>query len=209
VAKKWVSELRQKGSPGMVIALAGNKLDMVSRRATARLQFSATPAVWPRAPPLTPSPAPCSQAVKRNVQTEDVQAYATEQGLLFNEISAKQDIGVSHTAALNMPPPRRLLLLLLLQLRCNSARFLLAKDFLDATRLTVAARCRRRRRYRRAGWGSLPGRREGAAESGATDGQQQADHRWQAGGRRRSRWMLLIRSGQPTRSSTCWQWRAF
>ena len=30
VAKKWVSELRQKGSPGMVIALAGNKLDMVS-----------------------------------------------------------------------------------------------------------------------------------------------------------------------------------
>ena len=30
VAKKWVSELRQKGSKGMVIALAGNKLDMVS-----------------------------------------------------------------------------------------------------------------------------------------------------------------------------------
>lgn len=30
VAKKWVGELRQKGSPGMVIALAGNKLDMVS-----------------------------------------------------------------------------------------------------------------------------------------------------------------------------------
>lgn len=29
------------------------------------------------------------------MQTEDVQAYAEEQGLLFNEISAKQDIGVS------------------------------------------------------------------------------------------------------------------
>ena len=62
VAKKWVGELRQKGSPGMVIALAGNKLDM---------------------------------AVKRSVQTEDVQSYADEQGLLFNEISAKQDIGVA------------------------------------------------------------------------------------------------------------------
>ncbi len=31
------------------------------------------------------------------MQTEDVQAYATEQGLLFNEISAKQDIGVRRT----------------------------------------------------------------------------------------------------------------
>ena len=35
VAKKWVSELRQKGSPGMVIALAGNKLDMAVKRCGA------------------------------------------------------------------------------------------------------------------------------------------------------------------------------
>ena len=32
------------------------------------------------------------------MQTEDVQAYAEEQGLLFNEISAKQDIGVRRAA---------------------------------------------------------------------------------------------------------------
>lgn len=46
---------------------------------------------------------PTKQAVKRSVQTEDVQAYATEQGLLFNEISAKQDIGVRSSALLSPP----------------------------------------------------------------------------------------------------------
>lgn len=105
VAKKWVSELRQKGSPGMVIALAGNKLDMVSlylrpppERCRCKLQRPSSHCFVSAG----------HQAVKRSVQTEDVQAYATEQGLLFNEISAKQDIGVrSHHMTRQPPSPCR------------------------------------------------------------------------------------------------------
>lgn len=41
------------------------------------------------------------------MQTEDVQAYATEQGLLFNEISAKNDIGVRGHHVTCRPPSSR------------------------------------------------------------------------------------------------------
>ena len=41
VAKKWVAELRQKGSAGMVIALAGNKLDMEVKRAVQKAEVEA------------------------------------------------------------------------------------------------------------------------------------------------------------------------
>jgi len=61
-AKAWVAELRQQGTPNMVIALAGNKADLSSNR---------------------------------EVTEEDARAYASEQGLLFLETSAKSNYNVT------------------------------------------------------------------------------------------------------------------
>ncbi len=55
-AKSWVKELQRRGDPNVVIALAGNKADMES---------------------------------KRKVQTEEAQAYATENNIIYLETSAK------------------------------------------------------------------------------------------------------------------------
>jgi len=61
-AKTWVKELQRQASPNIVIALAGNKSDLVN---------------------------------KRTVETEEAQAYADENGLLFMETSAKTAMNVN------------------------------------------------------------------------------------------------------------------
>jgi len=60
-AKNWVKELQRQGNPNIVIALAGNKLDLAN---------------------------------KREVQTEEAQSYADENGSLLMETSAKTDANV-------------------------------------------------------------------------------------------------------------------
>ncbi len=64
-AKSWVKELQRQANENIVIALAGNKLDLV-----------------------TESPD------KRAVPTADAEAYAREAGLLFFETSAKSSTNV-------------------------------------------------------------------------------------------------------------------
>ncbi|CDM26690.1 hypothetical protein DTO013E5_9612 [Penicillium roqueforti] len=64
-AKSWVKELQRQANENIVIALAGNKLDLV-----------------------TESPD------KRAIQEADAEAYAREAGLLFFETSAKSSINV-------------------------------------------------------------------------------------------------------------------
>ncbi|KAJ5175248.1 GTP-binding protein ypt5 [Penicillium canariense] len=64
-AKSWVKELQRQANENIVIALAGNKLDLV-----------------------TESPD------KRAIQTADAEAYAREAGLLFFETSAKSATNV-------------------------------------------------------------------------------------------------------------------
>ncbi|KAI1942636.1 GTP-binding protein of the rab/ypt [Ophidiomyces ophidiicola] len=64
-AKSWVKELQRQANENIIIALAGNKLDLV-----------------------TDSPD------KRAVQTVDAEAYAREAGLLFFETSAKTSTNV-------------------------------------------------------------------------------------------------------------------
>ncbi|OAX84981.1 GTP-binding protein ypt5 [Emergomyces africanus] len=64
-AKSWVKELQRQANENIVIALAGNKLDLV-----------------------TDSPD------KRAIQTADAEAYAREAGLLFFETSAKSATNV-------------------------------------------------------------------------------------------------------------------
>jgi len=65
-AKAWVKELQRQANESIVIALAGNKLDLV-----------------------TANPA------KRAIETVDAEAYAKEAGLLFFETSAKTAENVS------------------------------------------------------------------------------------------------------------------
>ncbi|KAL7620233.1 GTP-binding protein of the rab/ypt [Parahypoxylon ruwenzoriense] len=59
-AKAWVKELQRQANENIIIALAGNKLDLVNE-----------------------------QPDKRAVSTADAEAYANEAGLLFFETSAK------------------------------------------------------------------------------------------------------------------------
>lgn len=63
-AKHWVAELQRQASPGIVIALVGNKLD------------------------LSASTDDNGNSL-RAVSTEDAKAYAEDEGLLFFETSAK------------------------------------------------------------------------------------------------------------------------
>jgi len=59
-AKQWVKELQRQANENIIIALAGNKLDLVT-----------------------------DQPDKRAITTADAEAYAREAGLLFFETSAK------------------------------------------------------------------------------------------------------------------------
>ncbi|KXN89885.1 Vacuolar protein sorting-associated protein 21 [Leucoagaricus sp. SymC.cos] len=64
-AKSWVKELQRQANPNIVIALAGNKVDLVQPSASLR-----------------------------QVPREEAQAYAQEAGLLFFETSAKTGEGI-------------------------------------------------------------------------------------------------------------------
>ena len=61
-AESWVRELQQQDNPGLVLALAGNKIDLEQNR---------------------------------QVTVEDAQAFATQNGCLFLETSAKAGTNVS------------------------------------------------------------------------------------------------------------------
>ncbi|CAG8506124.1 10892_t:CDS:2 [Funneliformis mosseae] len=71
-AKSWVKELQRQANPNIVIALAGNKIDLVQ-------------------PEEGEEESPESG---RQVPTDEAKAYAAEAGLLFFETSAKKGDGV-------------------------------------------------------------------------------------------------------------------
>jgi GTPase SAR1 family protein len=97
-AKTWVKELQRQANPNIVIALAGNKIDLVrpspsgsGSSATAESEDEADDAT------ATPGEAATSGAEAENlrqVPREEAQAYAQEAGLLFFETSAKTGDGV-------------------------------------------------------------------------------------------------------------------
>jgi len=98
-AKTWVKELQRQANPNIVIALAGNKIDLVQNLT-----------IDPSSPPesedegeaddatATPGEAggspPDSENV-RQVSRDEAEAYAKEAGLLFFEISAKTGEGIA------------------------------------------------------------------------------------------------------------------
>lgn len=68
-AKHWVAELQRQASPGIVIALVGNKLDLAGPPDDAGEDEEA--------------------ADRRAISTSEAKAYADEESLLFYETSAK------------------------------------------------------------------------------------------------------------------------
>ncbi|KAI1020042.1 hypothetical protein LB503_006470 [Fusarium chuoi] len=93
-AKHWVAELQRQASPGIVIALVGNKLDLTGDSGAAA------------AAAAEDGEEGDDSGDARKVPTEEAQAYAEEEGLLFFETSAKSGHNVTEvfTAIANAIP---------------------------------------------------------------------------------------------------------
>lgn len=101
-ARHWVAELQRQASPGIVIALCGNKLDLCGEDTDTD----------DNADESTPGPAEAEAEAEdedgdaRKVSTREAKAYADEESLLFFETSAKNGTNVSEvfTAIANAIP---------------------------------------------------------------------------------------------------------
>ncbi|KAK3645158.1 Vacuolar protein sorting-associated protein 21 [Elasticomyces elasticus] len=98
-AKHWVAELQRQASPGIVIALVGNKLDLCEEDGTTEMPEEAGDA-------LPAEGGDDEDVVARKVSFKDAKAYADEESLLFFETSAKTGHNVSEvfTAIANAIP---------------------------------------------------------------------------------------------------------
>ncbi|KAI0651740.1 ras family-domain-containing protein [Trametes meyenii] len=91
-AKTWVKELQRQANPNIVIALAGNKIDLVNPSSTSS---SSAPESEDEADDATATPAETAASESlRQVPRDEAEAYAQEAGLLFFETSAKTGQGV-------------------------------------------------------------------------------------------------------------------
>jgi small GTP-binding protein len=97
-AKTWVKELQRQANPNIVIALAGNKIDLVQSSPSGS-GSSATTESEDEADDATATPGEAATSGVeienlRQVPREEAQAYAQEAGLLFFETSAKTGEGI-------------------------------------------------------------------------------------------------------------------
>ncbi|KAL0930876.1 rab GTPase vps21 [Colletotrichum truncatum] len=94
-AKHWVAELQRQASPGIVIALVGNKLDLTNDAGDAGSAGDGEDADGQDA-----------GGDARKVSTEEAKTYAEEESLLFFETSAKTGHNVTEvfTAIANAIP---------------------------------------------------------------------------------------------------------
>jgi Ras-related protein Rab-5C len=98
-AKTWVKELQRQANPNIVIALAGNKVDLVQSSGAVATSLSESEdegeADDATATPGETAGTPAGESESlREVSREEAEAYAKEAGLLFFEISAKTGDGV-------------------------------------------------------------------------------------------------------------------
>lgn len=98
-AKHWVAELQRQASPGIVIALVGNKLDLTN-------DVSGEEAAPSRGDGGDDDDDAEGSGDARKIPTEEAKAYAEEEGLLFFETSAKTGTNVTEvfTAIANAIP---------------------------------------------------------------------------------------------------------
>ncbi|KUI65468.1 Vacuolar protein sorting-associated protein 21 [Cytospora mali] len=96
-AKHWVAELQRQASPGIVIALVGNKLDLTND-VSGDGEAAAVPSGG--------GDDAEDSGDARKIPTEEAKAYAEEEGLLFFETSAKTGVNVTEvfTAIANAIP---------------------------------------------------------------------------------------------------------
>ncbi len=92
-AKTWVKELQRQANPNIVIALAGNKIDLVTPSASPSVPESEDEADDATATPGETGTSGEPESL-RQVPRDEAEAYAQEAGLLFFETSAKTGEGV-------------------------------------------------------------------------------------------------------------------
>ncbi|TCD66376.1 hypothetical protein EIP91_001425 [Steccherinum ochraceum] len=95
-AKTWVKELQRQANPNIVIALAGNKIDLVQPSSSAS---SSSDSAEPEEEADDATATPGENGVDsgenlRQVPRDEAEAYAQEAGLLFFETSAKTGEGI-------------------------------------------------------------------------------------------------------------------
>jgi len=102
-AKSWVKELQRQANKNIVIALVGNKLDLITAPSgtapAEENQFELEDDSEADDATATPgeaaaAPKPSEAEGLRQVPKDEAQAYASEAGLLFFETSAKTGEGV-------------------------------------------------------------------------------------------------------------------
>lgn len=90
-AKHWVAELQRQASPGIVIALVGNKLDLCAESSG---DSEASPEDGEETESNTEA-EPTDDGDARKISTREAKSYAEEESLLFFETSAKTGTNVA------------------------------------------------------------------------------------------------------------------
>lgn len=90
-AKNWVKELQRQANPNIIIALVGNKIDLLSE------STEAAPTDDGATTEEETDDEAESDKIEREVPRSEAQQYADEAGLLFFETSAKTGEGVLET----------------------------------------------------------------------------------------------------------------
>ena len=91
-AKHWVAELQRQASPGIVIALVGNKLDLCSESSSGEVETAAgggEAETGADGAETDVDGEPTETGDARKIPTREAKAYAEEESLLFFETSAK------------------------------------------------------------------------------------------------------------------------